>query len=217
MIQRVFLGTAIPFGIGMLLMTLCMGQGKLASLLVGVVSGAGFGLSMTVAYCVGHRRAVEHLPFEAIESWPNVVQVRELTLDLPFEPTFDACLAALTELPNCRILSQDRLVGTIVATRRSQKTWGDTVTITLHAAPDAGVAVHILSRPARRTTVVDYGSNLENVEMVLQALAASSLSGRSLLLRSGEPPRSNHESLLRPVVSAPDPEPQQLLRPTGHE
>lgn len=217
MYKKLFLRTAIPFGASMALFALCGGLGLIPCLLIGAGAGFAFGLSMTMALSLGHLRAVRRLSFPTIEKWPEVNQAREITMDLPYEQSFDACLASFAKLPHGRILSQDRKAGKIVARKRFQKTWGDTITITLQPAPDNHVVVHIDSRPALRTIVVDYGSNLENVEIVLQALAASSLSNKRLLLRSGQQPVSGSDSLLRSARSEQDSQPQHLLRSTGND
>lgn len=48
--------------------------------------------------------------------------------------------------------------------------WGENITVTCRSLPDGFVEVKIKSKPRYRTTVLDYGKNLRNVETIAKAL-----------------------------------------------
>jgi hypothetical protein len=84
---------------------------------------------------------------------------------------FDLCVASLSLFRRCIIQEENRSLGRIVArTGINWKTWGDVITISFKRTGSNCTYIQISSRPNARTTIVDYGKNLENVERIVSFL-----------------------------------------------
>jgi hypothetical protein len=98
-------------------------------------------------------------------------QVRNIHLELPLEQAFALCLRSLRSVENCRVISQDLEEGVIRAkTGLNWKTWGDAITFKLIDG-NGETEIIVSSRPAARSTLVDFGKNLDNVERIKRFLS----------------------------------------------
>ena len=95
-----------------------------------------------------------------------------VTLDLPHDDAFDACLGAIEQLgQRTKSKREDRNGGIIVAkTRASFKSWGETIRFDVSASDEGTVSLKIESKPAWFLTLSDWGSNQKNIEEVCRAL-----------------------------------------------
>ncbi len=114
-----------------------------------------------------------------LTQYPNVTaeeaamvrQRRELTLPLPPAEAYTLCLRSLETIPNCMLPTQNAAVGRITArTGVSWRSWGDEIAFQLYSEEGTSTRVEITSRPVVRTTLVDFGKNLENVEKIAEFL-----------------------------------------------
>ena len=100
----------------------------------------------------------------------NVHQTRTVELKLPYDHTFDLCLEAVL-MRGGSIHLKNRAQGTILAkTSMNMKSWGNAVSFEINRVGANRTNVNISSKPSQRTTLVDYGSNLENVETIVAFL-----------------------------------------------
>ncbi len=101
----------------------------------------------------------------------DVHHVRHVELRLPYDQAFDLCIASLNAVKRGRIRREDRPLGRIdVKASMTWKTWGDVISFVLRRTDENRTRVEVSSGPALRTTLVDYGKNLENVERIMRFL-----------------------------------------------
>lgn len=170
---KIFLAGGIPFGIftGVLFSSL---YGISTGLPAGLVSGLLFGFIMFIILGFLHSRAVEKIAGNRSEESMAVRQARNIELQLPYDRAFDLCIRSLDVISRCRVREEDRSQGRIMATASiNWKTWGDTISFNIAAINNEKTAVKISSRPTSRTTLVDYGKNLENVKAIVSFLERS--------------------------------------------
>jgi hypothetical protein len=105
----------------------------------------------------------------------GVHHVRNVELRLPYDKAFDLCIESLGLIKKCKIHNEDRSQGKIVAKAgMTWKTWGDVISFEVRRIGNDAIQVAVSSRPSVRTTLVDYGKNLENVETLVGFLNAHS-------------------------------------------
>jgi hypothetical protein len=98
----------------------------------------------------------------------GVYHVRNVELRLPYDKTVDLCIESLRLIKKCKIQKEDRSQGKIVARAgMTWRTWGDVISFDFLKIGNDRIQVEVSSRPAVRTTLVDYGKNLENVERIV--------------------------------------------------
>jgi hypothetical protein len=170
---KIFLAGGIPFGafMGILFSSL---YGLNAGLPGGLMSGLIFGFLMFIILGYLHSRAVRKISgVTSVESM-GTFQVRNIKMHLPFEGAFDRCIESLGVIRKCRVREQDRSRGKIIAKSSvNWKTWGDTISFEITGAGSEETDVRVSSRPTSRSTIVDYGKNLENVEKIVSFLQKS--------------------------------------------
>jgi len=163
---KLFLATGIPFGI-----------------LVGILSGPVYGLSagiffggfMSLILGFLHSWSVKRMPSGKSEEAKGVYHVRNIDLQLPYDKAFDLCIESLDLIKRCKIRKEDRSQSKIDARAGiTWKTWGDTISFDVRKIDNDRTQVEVSSRPSVRTTLVDYGKNLENVERISSFLKEQS-------------------------------------------
>ncbi len=130
-------------------------------------TGLLFGGLMALILGSLHIWSVRRMPAGRSEGALSVHHVREVELRLSYDEAFDLCVSSLAAVRKCRILREDRSLGKIDARAgMTWKTWGDVVSLEVRRTSGDLTRVEISSRPALRTTLVDCGKNLENVESI---------------------------------------------------
>jgi len=165
-VMKIFLAAGLPFGT--IMGALCSFRyGPQTGLICGLVSGLVSGLVLSLILGVLHIHAVKKVAPELNAEAYGISHVRNIRLHMPYDKAFDLCVRSLVRIKNCRSREQDRSQGRIIAnTSVNWKTWGDTITFVLGKIDNENTEVKITSRPTARTTLVDYGKNLENIEMI---------------------------------------------------
>ncbi|RJQ52228.1 MAG: hypothetical protein C4526_08520 [Nitrospiraceae bacterium] len=170
---KIFLATGVPFGIFASILFSSL-YGTDAGLPGGLISGLIFGFLMFIILGFLHSRAVGKIAGEKSGESMGTCQVREIQLPLPYDRTFDLCIDSLKLIRRCRVREEDRSQGKIVARSAiNWKTWGDTVSFDITGISSGITAVKVTSRPTSRSTIVDYGKNLENVKTIISFLEKS--------------------------------------------
>ncbi len=164
---KLFLASGIPFGIlSGALSSFLVGfpVGLIVGLMVGLFAGGLF--SLAVGYL--HRLSVRRMPYGEPEGAMDVHHVRHVELRLPYDQAFDLCISSLSAVRKGGIRREDRPLGRIdVKAGMTWKTWGDVISFDLRRIDENRTRVEVSSGPALRTTLVDYGKNLENVERIM--------------------------------------------------
>jgi len=167
---KIFLASGIPFGIFAAVWFSFL-YGVDAGLSAGLVSGLFFGFLIFIILGFLHSRAVEKIAGDKSEESMRTCQVRNIELPLPYDSAFDLCIRSLDLISRCKVREEDRSRGRITARSSiNWKTWGDTISFEITRRSNETTAVKITSRPTSRSTIVDYGKNLENVKTIVSFL-----------------------------------------------
>ena len=164
---KIFLGTGIPFGIFMGIFY-SLEYGFPLSLVAGLFrEGIIFGVFMSLICGFMHSWSVKRMPYGKSEESLGVYHVRNVELRLPYDKAFNLCIESISSIKKCKIQTEDCFHGKIVAKAGSTwKTWGDVISFKARKIDNGRTQVVVSSRPAMRTTLVDCGKNLENVERI---------------------------------------------------
>jgi len=167
---KIFLASGIPFGILSAILFSYL-YGIDLGLQGGIASGLIFGFLMFIILGYLHSRAVKKIAGDTSEESMATSQVRNIELQLRYDKTFDLCIESLDLISRCRITEQERSIGKIIARSSvNWKTWGDTITFEITRIDNEKTAVKVSSRPTTKSTIVDYGKNLENVKTIVSFL-----------------------------------------------
>jgi hypothetical protein len=167
---KLFLATGIPFGIFTAIF-FTFQFGLFYGLVSGLIEGIVFGSFMSLVCGFLHSWSVKQLPFGKSEAAMGVHHVRNTELLLPYDIAFTLCIKSLSSIKKCSIQSKNRSQGKIIAkTSMTWKTFGDVISFKLLKIDNDKIQVEVASRPIVRTTLIDYGKNLENVETILRII-----------------------------------------------
>jgi hypothetical protein len=171
---KIFVTSAIPFGVGMGLLLGALGalvgigtpltwlQGATVGFLLGLLSAAPFGAAMALILGFLHF---------SYTSDPQVRHTRNLVVDTSPQAARDLCFEAIRAVPKVSVdtkLSNDSQV--VAKKGLTMRSWGDLISCRIDPLGPDQQLVTVTSRPRLRTTIVDYGSNLGNVEAVVSYL-----------------------------------------------
>ncbi len=169
--MNVYLKLFLAVGIPLSILLGALGSflfGFPVGLFVGLIAGlfAGGLFSLPVGYL--HRLAVRRMPYGEPEGAMEVRHVRHAELRLPYDQAFDLCISSLNAVKKGRIRREDRPSGRIEAKAgMTWKSWGEVISFDLRRIDANRTRVEVSSKPALRTTLVDLGKNLENVERIM--------------------------------------------------
>ncbi len=167
---RLFFGFGIPFGLVMGVFYSLLG-GLIVGLLVGLFSTFLFGGLMSLIAGSLHIHYVRQIRSGESEEALGVHHVRRVELRLPYEEAFDLCISSLNAVKKGRIRREDRPSGRIEAKAgMTWVSWGEVISFDLRRIDENRTRVEVSSRPVLRTTLVDLGKNLENVERIAGTL-----------------------------------------------
>ncbi len=174
---KLFLALGIPPGI----LTGAFGSflfgfpvGLFVGLIAGLFAGGLFSLPVGYLHRLSVRRmlAVRRMPYGEPEGAMEVRHVRHVELRLPYDQAFDLCISSLNAVKKGRIRREDRPSGRIEAKAgMTWKSWGEVISFDLRRIDENRTRVELSSKPVLRTTLVDGGKNLENVEKIAGTLA----------------------------------------------
>jgi hypothetical protein len=166
----IFLLSGIPFGlfIGIWYSHL---YGYETGMKGGILAGVFLGLLTYIILGLLHIQAVKKISNREFSSHLRIHHTRDIDLQLPYDKAYDLCIKSLGHIKKCSIQNENPSEGRIVMkTGLNWKTWGDTITFDVKRINNNQTRVTVSSRPTARTTIVDYGKNLENVEKIVSFL-----------------------------------------------
>ena len=177
--KKIFLTTGVLSGLFMGIVD-SLEYGIVYGIVSGIISGFIFGGIMAIVLGNMHRKSVklllrgENSPGNFEESL-GVCHVRNLEIDLPFDEVFNLCIDSLELIKKCKVMKEDRVLGNIIAKAgMTRKTWGDLITFNLRKNRDGRILIELSSRPSWSLTVVDFGKNLENIEIIVNYIKIKS-------------------------------------------
>ena len=118
-----------------------------------------------------HEMSVKKIAFDGSEGSTGVHHVREIEILMSFNESFDLCIRSLDLISRSRVKEKDRSGGRIIARAGlNWRTWGDTISFEISASGEGSSRIRVSSRPAARSTIVDFGKNLQNVNRIVSFL-----------------------------------------------
>jgi hypothetical protein len=167
---KIFLISAIPFAFFMGIYYTFRYDVR-TGIMAGLTGGVAVGLILAIIVGVLHRRCVQKISGQYPDEKMDVNTIRDIKLKMPIDLAFDLCIESLIRINRCIVKEEDLSLGRITAkTGINWKTWGDTISFRLSRLNDDTTLVEVSSRPTARTTLVDFGKNLENVQSIISFL-----------------------------------------------
>lgn len=132
------------------------------SILAGFISGVIFGPLLTLFFIL-----VNYFSNGKVSEAYKVEYSEKIILPCDNETAMQLCEEAVMQIKGCKIKKKDLSRGEIIAKKRFNiKTWGDKILIKAKSMDANSTEIDIVSRPIAKTTIVDYGSNKENVQKI---------------------------------------------------
>jgi len=157
---KLFLAAAIPY-------TLAFGM-ILRNPILAI--GIGVTLGLVIAGVFGTLQVRSMDGKKKVDTSYAVQQTRTIEIDLPFDEALVLARAALQSINGVTIVKETVSgigAGTINArTGLNWETYGEKITLSLERIDAETTLLHIDSRPRLRTTLIDYGRNLHNVNTI---------------------------------------------------
>jgi len=161
-----FLSMSIPFG---LIMGLTTQNDKMPFYEVALWSGISFGLLMTIILSLIQMYYLNKTGNAGAKV--TLVNERVVELNGSKREVMDHCRHALDAIESCSLLERNEGEGLIRAKAgRSLYSWGEDIVIRVQEMEEDRHKVMIRSAPAVKTTLIDYGKNLDNVKRIVQFL-----------------------------------------------
>ena len=163
---KLFFGTGIPYGIFMGIF-FARSQNIEVAIISAIIAAALFGFFMSIILGTFHHIITKKIKSKSSNNKSPVHQIREINLNVPFEKAFNLCVESVAKIKKGKLLKQDKANGIIEAKAGiTWKTFGDEIKFKLKKEGEQSTLVEVSSRPWVKTTLVDYGKNLENVNII---------------------------------------------------
>ena len=133
----------------------------------GIIWGLTYGFLFTIISAYIHTRVIKKKGYEISEKTMDVHQKRKLKLKLPYRVAYNLCLESINSLPKARLQKQSISQGKIdVKSGMGWNTLGEKISFGVRKIDDDRTQIIVSSRPVVRTTLIDYGKNLDNVDKI---------------------------------------------------
>lgn len=97
----------------------------------------------------------------------QLINQAEFKLEGTKEQVIELCRNSLDSIKNSSVLEINREAGLIRAKAgMTWYTWGDEITFQIESIGDHNYSVSVTSRPMVKTTLIDYGKNLDNIQKI---------------------------------------------------
>lgn len=133
-----------------------------------VAVGLGFGALISLFSMLGQRK----LARQGIDTGDmGPIQERQVTVNASPTEAFVLCKRALLTAPKIEIEQEDASTGEIRATTgMTLRSFGENLTVRITRLTDDSSQIIVRSEPSLKTTKLDYGKAVENVETFLRNL-----------------------------------------------
>lgn len=159
---KVFLLTGIPYGTLMFIFDWFDGQSF--NPVKWFFMSVFFGMTMSVTLVSSHRYKLKMSGIlDLTDKNLNTFQSKNITSEFPPE----VVLQKLKTTPfTAKMQISEMTNGIMLTSGFSWKSWGEVIQIIPISQKDSGFAYQITSRPKVKATLVDYGKNLENIQLM---------------------------------------------------
>ncbi len=166
----IFLAGGVPAGI--FTGFLCSQQNGFGQVLINsLVAGLSFGLLLCSIIEFLHGRAVRKIGDGAFRNETGLDHTRKITLSVPYDRAINLCIESIHTIRNSTVQMEDKSRGIIIARAGfNWKTWSDTISFLVSKNAQGHHIIRVSSRPTARTTLVDFGKNLDNVARIISFL-----------------------------------------------
>lgn len=155
--------SAILFG---LLMSLKVGL--LSGMIIGIVGGILWTIIMAIIFIPIDYLLTRDLSTEAL----NVRQDREIQVKGDFDYVFQKCVDILKGFKTIKIVTPLKEKNAISArTKMSLASFGEDIKLQFDVLAQDVKKIHLSSSPTYRFTLLDYGKNFKNVDMICKMIA----------------------------------------------
>ncbi len=159
----VFLKTGAAFGLIMGVFFAFQNKNISVGSIGGIISGILFGFTISVITYYSDKKLKTK---GIINKSSDVYQYRKITVKKPISELLKTYKEAISSLKKCKIVKDEN--GDITArTGFSWKSFGEIINISAEQTNDKETVIEISSKPSLRTTMADYGKNLENIEALV--------------------------------------------------
>jgi len=166
---KLLLISGIPFGFLIGIFSL-QREEVLDVILNGILSGLFFGTLVSYILISLHKSFSRKVETDSFNHDFGIFQSRRIEIPISYEDTYSLCLQSLNTINRSSVTSQSFNKGEIKARAGlNWKTWGDNVFLKV-VKEEGATIVEISSRPSARSTLVDFGKNLDNVERIKKFL-----------------------------------------------
>jgi len=137
-------------------------QNILAGSIGGAIAGILFGLIISAFNYITDKKLKKE---GMVNNSADVYQVREYIVNKPSAEIIDIFKEALSKLKKYKVVKEEK--NSITAkTGFSWKSFGEIIILSSKSMNDTESIIKISSRPSIKTTLVDYGINFQNVEIL---------------------------------------------------
>jgi hypothetical protein len=162
---RIFILTSVPYGF---FMGLYFGTDLSSILSYGLITGLIFGAMMTIILTFYRRKSLKKKGLSSDEA-KELVNTTSIEISDSKELIIDHCINSIQRIKRGKIITKDDNKGFIKAKAGiTWDTWGDTITFDIEELQSNTYRINILSRPFLKTTVIDYGKNLDNINRIME-------------------------------------------------
>jgi hypothetical protein len=162
---KLFIAETIALGLLVSILAVIQDTPVSAALTNGLLVGAILGFILSLVASLLHLRSVKAILLEGYEEALGVHHKRSVDLQLSRDEAFDLCLDLLESINGYQV-QMERAEGKVVA-RVAAIGKRDVITLSLDKSTGGKARLIISSRPALRTTMIDFGRNLKNVEKLV--------------------------------------------------
>ncbi len=178
---RVFAWTTIPFTLFItvvffVLLIPVAGSAIGLPTYLGIIVGTGVGAGVLFGALMSALLVTLHLVAVNDSRHPggiDVIQSKTIVLSAPISEAADLCCATLEQQVGARVVKTGGPPAVLIArTGLSWRTFGDEIRVVLAEEDLDQTRIEITSRPRSRTTLLDFGANQRNVDLVAIHLLA---------------------------------------------
>ncbi|MDD2889161.1 MAG: hypothetical protein PHE49_00790 [bacterium] len=164
---KMFLFNTIAFGIFM--GTIELAEHGIIGLLVGLLcGGVAFGSFMILNNKISVQNKLKKLDIKMFEGAMGVQHIRNMELNIPYDKTFELCLASPGFIKKYNVINAEPAEGRIkVEIGKLNK---NMILFDIQKIDNKRTQVKILTKPVEKSIIMDSGLNLENIEKITRFL-----------------------------------------------
>lgn len=141
------------------------------SIINGLYGGLFWGIIIALTFGILHKWSVKKMGYKISEKTTSPYQTRNFVLRLPYDKAFELCHHAIYSIKRGRVKMHDKSQGIIDA--RTGMKWNRNpciISLKLRKIENNKTHIELSSKPLIPIGVVDFGTSLENVNVIIHFL-----------------------------------------------